>query len=195
MVGIVLSAQQIQSAPPAVREWIERQVTADFATQPHGSPYAEPIAAPAETAPLAACELPEVTQIFERLRHDPLASRLLLEFGREPSLTAEPTPLHVIKIAEAARNAGITSRDQFVASLNLINAVLQALRASPNAALFAFDETGHCYIHEVTHRALHLLWRDIVGPRETERAPASPITCDPPYHCVATPDGTTPTSR
>jgi hypothetical protein len=196
MVGIVLSAEQMKTAPPAVRHWLEQQMRADLAPIPAEAPEA-PAIAPAvfDSDRIAACTLPEVMAIFERIRHDGLACRVFLEFGREPVATLHPSPLYALDIADIAAATGITVGNQLVACLNLINSALQVVRADPEATLFAFDRDGRCYVHETTHRALHLLRHDLLAPVLLPRAKhrvGIPITCDPPYRCAATDDADSP---
>jgi hypothetical protein len=182
MVGIVLSAEQVKAAPPPVRRWLEQQVAADLAPAPLELP--EPPAEAFDPARIAACSLPEVLEIFERIRHDGLACRVFLEFGQEPAAALHPSPLYALDIADSVGDTGITDGNQLVACLNLINSALQVVRADPDATLFAFDGNGRCYIHELTHRALHLLRRDLLAPRSARHA-GFPMTCDPPYRCAA----------
>lgn len=183
MVGIVLSAEQVKAAPPAVRHWLERQISADFLPALPGlpAPPAEPGFDPER---IAACSLPEIMQIFERIRHDGLACRAFLEFGQEPVAALHPSPLYALDLAEIARDIGIDTGNQLVACLNLINSALQVVRADPDATLFAVDGSGRCYVHELTHRALHLLRRDLLAPRLARQGGIS-LTCDPPYRCAA----------
>ncbi len=185
MVGIVLSAEQVKAAPPAVRQWLEQQVAADFSPLPSDLP--EP-AADFDAERIAACSLPEILQIFERIRHDGLACRIFLEFGQEPVATLHPSPLYALDIAEIVRDTGITEGNRLVACLNLINSALQVVRADPDATLFAFDGNDRCYVHETTHRALHLLRHDLLAPREAPRPTQRDhfsVTCEPPYRCAA----------
>lgn len=181
MAGILLSAEQIKAAPPVVRQWLEQQVAADFTAAPLELPEREDAFDPER---IAACGLPEALQIFERIRQDGLACRVFLEFGQEPVAVLYPSPLYALDIAEIAADTGIAAGDQLVACLNLINSALQVVRADPDATLFAFDGNGRCYVHEITHRALHLLRRDLLAPRPPRRA-GVPVTCEPPYRCAA----------
>lgn len=194
MVGIVLTAEQVKTAPPAVRDWIEEQMAADFATPHIALPQGRaPVPSGDEPVQAAACALPEVVQIFERIRHDPLACRVFLAFGQEQVMALHPSPLYALDLGDIIGETGITGGNQLVACLNLINGALQVVRADPEATLFAFDHEGRCYVHELTHRALHLLRRDLLTPRQGAR-PATrvgaAVTCAPPYRRV--PDGHAP---
>ena len=134
MVGIVLSAEQVKAAPPAVRQWLERQMAADL-----WPAEAEPPAAaaapetPVEFDPerIAACTLPEAIAIFERIRHDGLACRVFLEFGQEPVATLHASPLYALDIADIVRHTGITSGNQLVSCFYFINWALQLVRVFP----------------------------------------------------------------
>jgi hypothetical protein len=185
MVALMLSPEQVEAAPPAVRRWLEQQRETEFPAE--AGPGAGPDAGPAEFDPerVAACEL----------RHDGLACRVFLEFGEEPVARLHPSPLYALDIADIARNTGIARGNQLLACLNLINSALQVVRGDPGATLFAFDRNGRCYIQEVTHRALHLLRRDLLAPRPVpaaQRHPVIPVTCEPPYRCAAEAETATP---
>jgi hypothetical protein len=193
MVGIVLSAEQVKAAPPAVRQWLEQQMAADLWPAEAETP-AEAAApeSPVEfdTGRIAACTLPEAIAIFERIRHDGLACRVFLEFGQEPVAALHASSLYALDIADIVRHTGITSGNQLVACLNLINSALQVVRGDPSATLFAFDRDGRCYVRELTHRALHLMRRDLLAPRVPPQPLAHatiPVTCDPPYRSAAEP--------
>jgi hypothetical protein len=183
MTGIVLSVEQINSAPPGVREWIEKQVAADLALAFRGR--REPPRDVTHNSPhVVGCEVPEIVQILSRLAPEPVARQALLEFGRVPLVEIGQPPLYGVNIGDVARHAGIIQEEQLVAALNAVNAALQSLRADPTALLFGFDAGGHCYIHETSHRALHRLWLDLVSPLMTSQPmPGTdfPIAVDPPY--------------
>jgi hypothetical protein len=182
MIGMVLSSEQVKSAPPVVRDWLEQQVAADF------SPAVTPAARrPAEfdASGIASCSLDEVMRIFERVRHDGAACWVFLDFGREPVDTPHASSLYALDLSEIIGDTGVADRSRVAAALNLINAALQALRGDPEAKLFAIDAEGRCYVHELTHRALHLLRQDLLAYLPKAGPPVTiPVTCDPPYRCT-----------
>jgi hypothetical protein len=187
MIGIVLSSEQVKAAPPVVRDWLEQQVAADFSPAVILAPRRPAGRAESEVDPsgIATCSLAEVMQIFERIRHDSAACSVFLDFGREPVDTLHASSLYALDLSEIIGDTGIAEQGRLAASLNLINAALQALRGDPEARLLAIDAQARCYVHELTHRALHLLRQDLLaylpkaGPRRT-----IPVTCDPPYRCT-----------
>ena len=188
MVGIVLTAEQVKAAPPSVRQWLEQQLAADLAPVQLALPGLPSAAADIGLGRIDACSLPEIMQIFEQIRHDGLACRVFLEFGREPSARLHPSPLYALDLGEIAGATGISSGKQLGACLNLINSAFQMLRADPAATLFAIDAGGRCYLQETTHRALHLLRRDLLAPPPAPQRRAAAdfaLSCEPPYRCVA----------
>jgi len=185
MTGIVLSAEQIRAAPPAVRRWLELQMAAAFEGAAAAPAAAEPEAG--DDATLAACDRREVDRIFEALRQDPVAGSILLDLGREPVTPLHPSPLYDIDLADVARDTGIADQGELAAGFAHINDALRAVRHDPAATLCGFDAAGRCYLHEATHRAIHQLWDDLRRPRTAAQWPPAHwaqdlVGCDPPYH-------------
>src|SRR5262249_38651116 len=65
----------------------------------------------------------------------------------------------------------ITDGDRLIEALSALNAVFRRLRNDPEAALFGFDDYGHIYIHEVTHRSVRQLWEEIMRATPMAAAP------------------------
>jgi hypothetical protein len=165
MIGIVLSSEQVKAAPPVVRDWLEQQVAGDFSPAVIPAPRRLGGRAAAEVDPsgITACSLAEVLQVFERIRHDGGACRVFLDFGREPVDTLHASSLYALDLSEVIGDTGIAEKGRLAAALNLINAALQALRGDPEARIFTIDAQGRCYVHELTHRSLHLLRQDLLA--------------------------------
>jgi hypothetical protein len=187
MIGIVLSSDQVTAAHPVVRNWLKRQVAVDFSPAVIPAPQhpAGRTEAAVDLSRIAACSLAEVMQIFERIRHDGAACWVFLDFGREPVDTLHASSLYALDLSEIIGDTGIAEHGWVAAALNLINAALQALRGDPAARFCVLDAHSCSYVHELTHRALHLLRQDLLaylpkaGPRVT-----IPVSGDPPYRCT-----------
>ena len=77
-------------------------------------------------------------------------------------------------------------------SLAAINQALQQIRRDPNVRLFGFDEDGHCYVHQETHRNIGRLWQEVVTsqmqrslPREAgvdQQIPVPSLQFEAPRH-------------
>jgi hypothetical protein len=168
MVGLVLTPEQVRSAPPEVREWIKGLVEAELAGE-----FAHPRCESGAT--LAACSRDEAAAILERIRGDYLASQVFFELGRDsPPEMPQPPQLHRIAIVDIMRHTRLANLDQLSAYLAAIQETFRAVRNDPAAALFAFDQRGGCYTHETTHQSIKRLWLDLVMNQMPAMAVAGP---------------------
>ena len=157
MTGFFVSLEQLRSAPPEVRRWIEREVTASLAAL--AGPPRDP--AQVHSASLAACLPEEAMQVFELVKGDFLLSQVFFELGREASVRGGAAPFHAIPIADLLRHTRLPDGTRLADYLNAINRAFQAVRNDPEASLFGFDQAGHVYIHETTHRSIRQVWEHL----------------------------------
>lgn len=143
MPDITLTPAQLETAPPAVRRWIESLAAAGTDASP------------------AVCGIAEAMQIFALIRHDAPACAAFLELGSGTVGAQGSSDLDAVDLAAISRGAGIAERGPLLAGLNLANGALQSLRGDPTAMLFAIDDASRCRIARATRRAIHLLWRDV----------------------------------
>jgi hypothetical protein len=155
MVGITLTAEQIRSAPPEVRHWIESQVAAVFAPQ---------VGEEAHPAPphLAVCTAGEAQAILEQIEDLLPVVSVFFELGRE-SASVPVQGMRAFRLNEIVRHARLETTQQVLEALELINQALRRVRRDPDATLCAFDREGRCYVSEATSRAVLTLWRGIVA--------------------------------
>jgi hypothetical protein len=168
MIGFCFSAEQLRSAPPEVRRWIEREVAASLAAPEH---------APIEihAARLAACLPEEALQMFELIKGDFLLSQVFFELARETAAKPDAAPLHAIPIADLLRHTRLPDGERLAGYLGVINQVFQAVRNDPEASLFGFDQAGNVYIHETTHRSIRRVWEELYASAAAVRGiPGSP---------------------
>lgn len=159
MTSFVFSVEQLRAAPPEVRRWIEREIAQSLAALER--PEHEP--APMHEAELAACRPEEAVQIFEMIKDNFLCSQVFFELARDmPGGRAVP-PLHAFGIADILRHARLADANRLVECFTAINQAYQTVRDDPQASLFGFDEQGHVYIHETTHRSIRLVWERLVA--------------------------------
>jgi hypothetical protein len=167
MVGFTFSAEQIRSAPPEVRRWIEEQITRTLGLPITGVHDG----AETHSGGIAVCSLEEAAAILQRIQEDYLACQVFLELGREGgSGVSYPPELHAIGIADILRHTRIGEGSRLAACFQAINAALQEIRGDPQATLFAFDQRGTCYVHEATHRNIRQLWQDFVAAHKQAAA-------------------------
>jgi hypothetical protein len=184
VIGFCFTAEQLRTAPPEVRRWIATEMAQTIAALGISSPGGAGAQMPPPT--LAACTHDEALQIFEAIRGNFMLAQLFLELAREPGMEPTHPGLHPLRISDILRHTRITDGDRLIEALSAINAMLRRLRNDPDAALFGFDDYGHVYIHEATHRAVRQVWEEIT--RVMPLAPATHIASNaamPPFGFTA----------
>jgi len=174
VASFTFSAEQIRSAPPEVRQWIENDVVATLhalAEPPHRP-------SPAHSAELAACTPEEALLMFEAIRGDFATTQVFLELAREAPIGRSNPPLHALNLGDMMRHTRLTD-GRLLECFRAINQVFQEIRKDPEAALFGFDEANHVYIDEATHRSIRALWEELVRMREPAIAAAPGATTSP----------------
>lgn len=157
MIGITLSLEQIRAAPPEVRRWIEKELASSLGLLAQVERQSHPA-----RSELAACSREEALGIFELIKDDYLACQVFFELGRGAEDNGSSHPLHALSIAEIMRHTRIHS-GELQRSLTVINQALRQVRRDPNVSLIGFDEEGHCYVHQETHRNIGQLWQEFVA--------------------------------
>jgi len=178
MIDVVLSGEQIRSAPREVKEWIRSILLAEL------TPAPEPEHARGEMgeATLAECTVTEAGRVLEQIRDDYLACQVFFELSRDNLLDQnEPPGLHRIPIAEILRHTRLGDLEHLGAYLDRIGEAFQAVRHDPSIVLFALDRLGGLYIHDTTRRSIKRLWQALASrPMNTSDFPG-----------IATPAGPT----
>ena len=183
MVGIVLSDEQVKSAPQEVKRWLYSLMEAtlqpghDFAYDRGGFRYAG--------NDLAVCDPHEVLRIFSLLKDDPISSQCFLRLGKDnyDRTTGRHVPTAVPLEALQGNVASLPGR--ITESLETINRALRSVRGDPRATLFLQDRAGRLVVHETTQWNIHLLLQHLMeaGRRaQSISATYSPLSCAPPYH-------------
>ncbi len=155
MASFNFTVEQIRSAPPEVRRWVEQEITAAFRELASQRP------APPQAPDLASCTPEEALAIFQAIRRDFAAVQVFLELGREPAIGSSPAPLHALSIGEIKRNLRLGD-DRLAGCFGAIGNTFAQLRNDPEAVLFGFDQANHVYLHQTTHRSIHALWEKLV---------------------------------
>jgi hypothetical protein len=176
LTRFTFSAEQLRSAPPAVRQWTENEIAVSLRAlmgahqEPPGGHAAE----------LAACSPEEGLQVFELIRTDFAITQIFLELAHEPIGNSNP-PLHALGIADIIRHTRLTE-SRLAECFRTINRVFQQDRNDPEAALFGFDQANHVYIHEATDRSICDLWEEggLVQMQTPVMAASTPPAASPP---------------
>ncbi len=175
MAGITLSADDIRSAPPEVRHWIEHLVV-DL-LRPDAAAEAAPIA-----PGLAACSAEEVRAILAQVQNLLPVVSVLFELGRETPGATIGRGIRALALADIQRHARLRVPEQVVQCLDVINQVLAAVRGKPDAMVAAYDAQGRCLVSEATAHSILAVWHDIVAARDLEpaAAPAAAVAGNDP---------------
>jgi hypothetical protein len=164
MVGITLSPEQINQAPPEVRRWLEQQVSAAL-----GMYRPEP-ALPVPQRHMVGCDLENAQAIFSLVHGILPVVSVFFELGRDP-IAISPQGLRALRLDEMVRHARLQSEEQAVACLKAIDNALQRVCGTTDAVLTALDGSGHCLVADATARSILALWQEIVAAHDLH-APA-----------------------
>lgn len=158
MVSFTFSEDEVKAAPPEVRHWIEARLSSALGLRPG----AEARPSTPEHGTLADCSPEEMAQVLKLISENVLVTRVFFELARDGQAGPRIAPYHALSLAEIQRHAQLAETQQLFACLGAINQALQSVRGDPEAAMFGFDEAGHLYLHEATHRSIRQIWEQLV---------------------------------
>jgi hypothetical protein len=182
MVGIVLSEEQIRSAPSDVRRWLAAVVEGtlqaghNLAYDRGGFRYAED--------ELAICDPQEILQIFSALRNDATVCQIFFGLGKDNYDRAAGGHTAIPIADEELIAAAAISAERLEKCLVDVNRCLRSVRNDPRATLFVRDQSGRVVLHERTQWNIHMLLQHLVAASRRAEAvahPYRPVTCAPPY--------------
>ncbi len=165
MIGITLTTDQIRSAPPEVRRWIEHQVIASLGIA------AEAPGAPSQTAHLAALNSEEAEAVLSQIENVMPAVNVFFEFGR-PGISFGQPPVMAFRLIDILHHTRLQNVGQIMTCLDLINQALAKVHGDPTARFCGFDNEGHCLITPQTQASIASLWQNVL-PRQPPAANAT----------------------
>lgn len=171
MVGITLSPEQIQQAPPEVRRWIEQQIAGALGL----SRPAPAVEAPARH--LVGCDLEQTRAILSLIGGMLPVAGVFFELAHEPVAVTQQG-LHVLRVDDIQRHCRLQGPGQVAACLGAIDEALRRVVGSPDVALTVLDRSGHCVVADQTAHNIMTLWQEMVMPSEPVR-PVAPIAAVP----------------
>jgi hypothetical protein len=169
MTSFTFSAEQIRSAPPEARRWMENEIAKALGAQAH--PEHDP--SRMQAGALATTTIDEAAQIFSLISGNFLVTQVFFELARETPLAQGIPSLHGLNLGDMQRHVQLGDGRQLAECLNVITHALRKVRNDPTASLFAHDEQGHIYIHETTYRNIRMLREQLFSPN-TSTAQAGP---------------------
>ncbi len=167
MVGITLTPEQIRTAPPDVRRWLEQELAKTFGLRPARAeaPEAQP-----HHEHLVACSLDEATSILRLIQGMLPVVNVFFELGRHAANLREEG-LAAFRLTDMLNHTRLQSLDQIIDCLRIINEAVQQVRADPDATLYALDQYGDCYVAAQTQQSILRLWLQVVGGQVLRTVP------------------------
>jgi hypothetical protein len=156
MVGVTLSPEQMQNAPPEVRRWLEQELSAAFGLR-------QPTAG-AEAPQLAACSVEESAAVLSLIQGMLPVVNVFFELGRE-GIGVEGEDLTAFRVADILRHTRLQTVEQVIACLDTITAAVRRVRRDSSAAFYGLDSRGHCLISAQTQRSILQVWQQVIAGR------------------------------
>jgi hypothetical protein len=158
MVGITLSSEEINNAPPEIRRWLEQRVAEAMGVRRSAPRMDQP-------HHLVACDPDTLRRTLMLFQHVLPIVGVFFELGREP-LAVSPQGLRVLAIDDMTRHCRLQSSDQLITCLDAINQALQRVAGDPEALLTVVDSNEHVLVPDSTARGIQAIWQDIVARRQ-----------------------------
>jgi len=180
MIGFTLSPEQVRAAPPAVRQWLEAQISQTFGLdapaggegpawrpqEPQAGQHAVPPSAmPAAHQTLVACGVDDIRAIMGLIQKLPPVALVLFDLAREPAMIAAPG-IRALQVAEMVRHCHLQAPEQIATCVETLNAALRRLSGKPGIAMAVVDRAGHCLVADSTAQAILAVWQDLVGAHQ-----------------------------
>ncbi len=178
MIGITLTSEQIRTAPPEVRRWIEREVMTSLGQPPQSADDSKPHA-----AHLAICGEQEAAAILSQIQGVLPAVNVFFELGRQGAIFGQPN-IEAYLLLDIAHHARLPDVSQVAACLDLINQAFSNVCGDETAKFCGLDREGHCFIALETQQNILRLWQKVIasqqfglgGEREAASTPIAPVT-------------------
>lgn len=161
MVGITLSPEQMKSAPPEVRAWLEHEIMASLG-------FGMGTEMSAGYPQLAVCSAQEAEAVYDTISGMFAVVTVFFELGREGAGMAQGD-MEAFRLSDMLRHTRLPSMQQFLACLQLIDRTFREIRRNDDAALFVLDRRGYCVVPAETQRNILSVWNRLIGLQESER--------------------------
>ncbi|RWL78785.1 MAG: hypothetical protein EOR67_23960 [Mesorhizobium sp.] len=178
MVGITLSPEQIRTAPPAVRQWLEHEIAHSLGLGPSAEP------APPDAPHLVACSPQEAAAIYASIRSMLPVVAVFFELGREGTMIGDQG-LVAFRLSDMLRDTRLPDARHLATCLDVIDRAFRLARRDDHAVLSILDAGGYCIVAEATRRSVLAVWSqemavqqfpDGAAPEGAEISPAEPFS-------------------
>lgn len=158
MVGITLSPEQIRSAPPEVRHWLEQEIATSLGFRPDD-----------DMARLGSEHLVDLTPqeamaVYGSVRGMFSVANAFFELG-QPAMALGQGHICAHPLLQMLRHTRLESLDQLVACLQAIDDVVRQRREDPHATVYVLDKRGYCLTTDLTRKSIGQVWSELIGAR------------------------------
>ncbi|TAN10911.1 MAG: hypothetical protein EPN45_06175 [Rhizobiaceae bacterium] len=159
MVGFTLTSEQIRSAPPQVRLWLEHEIALSL------SPAMRDPGLSSSWEHLVACTSQQAAAIYSEIRNMLPVTNVFFEFGREGA-SIEQDGLEAFRTDNVIRNTHLQGVSQFGVCLEIINRALRQIYGDAAATLYLLDPKGYCIIASQTRNSIRAVWREVIASHQ-----------------------------
>jgi hypothetical protein len=156
MIGVTLSPEQIRSAPPEVRRWLEQEIAASLGFGGHAVEAMPP------SDRLVGATAQEARAILVSIRGMLPVVSVFLELGRTSEVAAPPGFV-VFSLAKIFTHVRLATIEQVIASIDRINEATQAVKQDDSCNLCLMDRQGFCVVAKQTQESIARLWQELVS--------------------------------
>jgi hypothetical protein len=163
MLGIMLTPEQIRTAPVEVRRWIEQEIAKSIGLRSHDPSQLE-------REHLVGCT-PEVARtVLSLIRGMLPVVNVFFELGRKGTSLVEEG-LEAFRLADMKHHTRLPSLDQVIACLDVINDAVRRATGDITATLYVVDNHGDCFIAIKTQQSVLRVWQEAIAGQAIGAAP------------------------
>ncbi|ODA91895.1 hypothetical protein BFX40_02660 [Mesorhizobium sp. SEMIA 3007] len=159
MVGITLSPEQIRSAPPEVRQWLEHEIARSLGLHPVSDTMAS------DASHLVACSPQEAMAVYDSVRGMLPVVNVFFELGREGAKITEGG-VQAFRLVDMLRHTHLPDLERLVACLQVIDRAFQKIHSEDGAALFVLDPRGYCVVTVTTQQSVLAVWTQEIAAQQ-----------------------------
>jgi hypothetical protein len=154
VVGITLTPEQIRSAPPEVRRWLEEEIATSLGLRVHG------VEDLPSSGRVVAVSLDEARPILASIRGTLPVVNVFFELGRKGERPG-PQGLVILSLSKIFAHTRLSTIEQVIDSVDFINTVTQKVRQDASCNLCLVDPRGLCVVAAQTQDSIARLWQEI----------------------------------
>jgi hypothetical protein len=168
MISITLSPEQVRTAPPEVRRWLEHEIGSTFGLAAPDHPAAEDL-----VSRLVGCNPDEAAAVLQLVQGMLPVVNVFFELGRE-AVSSAVHGLRAFRLSDLSRQARLSTPQQVIECLDVLTAALRRVRGDGEALFYLLDDRGQCLVAETTTRSVMHVWQTIVAQRALDMPPQAP---------------------